>query len=43
VLTRLLAQAEVMQLPVLADARTGRIARAVAQLWAEQARGVRVG
>jgi hypothetical protein len=43
VLTRLLAQAEVAQLPVLADARSGRIARAVAQLWAEQAPGVRVG
>jgi hypothetical protein len=43
VLARLLAQAEVAQLPVLADTRTGRIAQAVQALWAEDAPGVRVG
>lgn len=42
VLTRLLAQAEVGQLPVLADARSNRLAQAVAALWADEAPGVRV-
>lgn len=42
VLARLLAQAEVEQLPVVADARVNRIAQAVGRLWAEEAPGVRV-
>ena len=42
VLARLLAQAEVAQLPVLTDARVDRIAGAVAGLWADEAAGVRV-
>ena len=42
VLARLLAQAEVAQLPVLADARSARIAEAAGRLWAEGAADVRV-
>jgi hypothetical protein len=42
VLARLLAQAEVAQLPVLTDARVNRIAAAVAGLWADGTAGVRV-
>lgn len=42
VLARLLAQAEVGQLPVMADARTGRIAQVAQALWAQEAPGVRV-
>jgi thiol-disulfide isomerase/thioredoxin len=42
VLARLLAQAEVGQLPVLTDARVNRMARAVDGLWGEATPGVRV-
>ena len=42
VLARLLAQAEGGQLPVMAQARTGRIAQVAQALWAEGAKGVRV-